>query len=212
MHLYSPSSAIRTLANPVPLTSCVPFWFIVIWIGGVPLAEHFNQKSFIALTAGPGKCISGFSVTTTTTTTATNFVDCPRYSSYFIPVEECVWISTLLHWPVFQLLILRLAFTSHKPLKEFVVGVGVAVGIVSGVVSAQMTLWKSKLGVVSRVFSATESESEESERFHFPPTPLMTPSITINWNQIVGFGGIRTLFSPDRKVLCLVPTIGTESV
>ena len=126
--------------------------------------------------------------------------------------SKSVCISTLLHWPVFQLLILRLAFTSHKPLKEFGVGVGVGVGIVSGVVSAHMTLWKSKLGFVSRVLSATESESEESERFHFPPTPLMTPSITINWNQIVGFGGIRTPFSPDRKVLCLVLTIGTESV
>ena len=87
--------------------------------------------------------------------------------------------STLLHWLVFQLLIVRLVFTSHKPLKEL--GVGVGVGIVSGVVRAHKTLWKSKLGVVSGVLSATESESEESERFHFLPTPLITPSITINW-------------------------------
>ena len=34
--------------------------------------------------------------------------------------------------------------------------------------------------VVSRVMNATKSESEESERFHFLPTPLMTPSLTIN--------------------------------
>ena len=121
-------------------------------------------------------------------------------------------ISTLLHWKVFQLLILRLAFTSHKPLKEFGVGVGVAVGIVSGVVSAQMTLWKSKLGVVSRVLSATESESEESERFHFLPTPLMTPSITINWKPDCRIRRNQNAVFTRSKVLCLVPTIGTESV
>ena len=34
------------------------------------------------------------------------------------------------------------------------------------------------VGVVSGVISATESESEESERFHFLPTPLTTPSLT----------------------------------
>ena len=39
-----------------------------------------------------------------------------------------------------------------------------------------MTRWKSNIGVVSRVISATESKSDESERFHFHPTPLMTPS------------------------------------
>ena len=55
---------------------------------------------------------------------------------------------------------LRLVFTS----------VGVGVGVVSGVVSS------------------TESESEESERFHFLPTPLMIPSLTICENQIVGVG------------------------
>ena len=45
---------------------------------------------------------------------------------------------------------------------------------------------------VSGVISATESESEESERFHFLPTPLTTPSLTFRlWsseNQIVGVG------------------------
>ena len=55
-----------------------------------------------------------------------------------------------------------------------------------------MTCWKSKIGVVSGVISATESESEESERFHFLPTPLTTPSLTFRlWsseNQIVGVG------------------------
>ena len=54
---------------------------------------------------------------------------------------------------------LRLVFTSD--------GVGVGVGVVSGVVRALMTLSKLKIGVVSGVISATESESEESERFHF---------------------------------------------
>ena len=49
----------------------------------------------------------------------------------------------------------RLVFTSD----------GVGVGIVSGVVRALMTL------------SSTESESEESERFHFLPTTLMSPSL-----------------------------------
>ena len=50
-------------------------------------------------------------------------------------------------------------------------GVGVGIGIVSGVVRAFMTLWKSKIGVVSGVISSTESE--ESERFHFLLTLLM---------------------------------------
>ena len=55
-----------------------------------------------------------------------------------------------------------------------------------------MTYWKSKIGVVSRVISVTKSESEESVRFHFLPTPLTTPSLTFHlWsceNQIVGVG------------------------
>ena len=94
----------------------------------------------------------------------------------------------------------RLVFTSDR------VGIGVVsgvvralmtlwkskIGVVSGVVRALMTEWKSKIGVVSRVISATESESEESERFHFLPTPLTTPSLTFRlWsseNQIVGVG------------------------
>ena len=49
---------------------------------------------------------------------------------------------------------------------------GVRVGIVIGVVRALMTLGKSKIGVVRGVIGSTESESEESERFHFLPTPL----------------------------------------
>ena len=44
-----------------------------------------------------------------------------------------------------------------------------------------MTWWKSKIGVISGVINSTESESEESERFHFLPTPLMTPSLMIQW-------------------------------
>ena len=51
---------------------------------------------------------------------------------------------------------------------------------------------ESNIGVVSGVISATESESEESERFHFLPTPLTTPSLAFRlWsseNQIVGVG------------------------
>ena len=55
----------------------------------------------------------------------------------------------------------------------------VVVGVVSGVVGAQITRKrKKKIGVVSGVIKATESESEESERFHFLPTPLTTPSLT----------------------------------
>ena len=44
-----------------------------------------------------------------------------------------------------------------------------------------MTKWKSKIGVVSGVINSTESESEESERFHFLPIPLVTPSLMIQW-------------------------------
>ena len=38
---------------------------------------------------------------------------------------------------------------------------------------------ESKTIVVSRVISVTESELEESERFHFLLTSLTTPSLTI---------------------------------
>ena len=37
-------------------------------------------------------------------------------------------------------------------------------------------LVKIEIGVVSGVISSTESESEESERFHFLPIPLLTPT------------------------------------
>ena len=47
----------------------------------------------------------------------------------------------------------RLVFTSDR--------------VVVGVVRALMTQWNSNTGVVRGVLSATESESEESERFHF---------------------------------------------
>ena len=57
---------------------------------------------------------------------------------------------------------LRLVFTSD----------GVGVGVVVGVIRELMTKWKSKIGVVSGVISSTESESEESERFHFLPIPV----------------------------------------
>ena len=52
---------------------------------------------------------------------------------------------------------LRLVFTSD----------GVVVGIVDGVVRELTTKRKSKIGVISGVIRSTESESEESERFHF---------------------------------------------
>ena len=38
---------------------------------------------------------------------------------------------------------------------------------------------KIKIGIVSGVIRTTESESEESERFHILLTPFMTPSFTI---------------------------------
>ena len=50
---------------------------------------------------------------------------------------------------------LRLVFTSD----------GVVVGVIRELTC--MTQWKSKIGVVSGVISSTESESEESECFHF---------------------------------------------
>ena len=96
--------------------------------------------------------------------------------------------------------LLRLVFTSD----------GVGVWIVSGVVRALMTKWKSKLGVVSGVISATESESEESERFHFLPTPLTTPSLTFRlWsseNQIVGVGSRSGRTKPMTKRGNVLPT------
>ena len=55
----------------------------------------------------------------------------------------------------------------------------VRVMVIVGVIRALMTLWKSKKGVVSRVTSSMESESEESECFHFLAIPLITQSLTI---------------------------------
>ena len=53
----------------------------------------------------------------------------------------------------------------------------VVVGDESGVVRALMFEWKTKIGVLSGVTNATESESEESERFRF----IAAPSLTIRW-------------------------------
>ena len=55
----------------------------------------------------------------------------------------------------------------------------VRVMVIVGVIRALMTLWKSKKGVVSRVASSMESESEKSECFHFLAIPLITQSLTI---------------------------------
>ena len=40
-------------------------------------------------------------------------------------------------------------------------------------------LAKIKNGVIRDVIATTLSESEDSERFHFLPIPLMTPSLVI---------------------------------
>ena len=65
---------------------------------------------------------------------------------------------------------LRLVFTSNR----------VRVRIVGEVARVLMTLWKSKIKVVSRVINATDSKSEESECFQFLLIfPPMIPTFTI---------------------------------
>ena len=59
---------------------------------------------------------------------------------------------------------------------------------------------KIKLGVVSGVISATELESEESERFHFLPTPLTTP-ITMHVPTLCNwFGSSASASDSDNLV------------
>ena len=72
--------------------------------------------------------------------------------------------------------LLRLAFT----------GDGVGVGV--GVIRDHMTLWKSKIGVVSGVISLTESELEESEHFHFFWFCLRLWCLWSSVNLVVGVG------------------------
>ena len=67
-----------------------------------------------------------------------------------------------------------------SPVKEF------GVKIIRGVVRALISLWKSNIGVLSRVISLTELELEETELFHFLLILLMTRSFTeTSDNQIV---------------------------
>ena len=47
-----------------------------------------------------------------------------------------------------------------------------------------MTWRKSKIGVVSRVISATESDSEESERFHFFRLRLLLRRLCSAYDQV----------------------------
>ena len=81
---------------------------------------------------------------------------------------------------------LRLVFTSDR------------VGVVRGVIRVLMTKW-----VIRGVISGTELESEESEHFHFHPTPLMTRSPTFclwsSENQIVGVGRRSGRTKPIKK-------------
>ena len=84
----------------------------------------------------------------------------PEFHTFLDTREACVNVCSRIRlkrsrdWVVG----FRLVFTSD----------GVGVGAVSGVArKSAYDLMKTKVGVVSGVISATESESEESERFHF---------------------------------------------
>ena len=75
--------------------------------------------------------------------------------------------------------LLRLVFTSDR------------VGVISRVIRALMTWWKSKIQVVSKVITVMESESEESECFHFFRPRLRLRHLRSAWsseNQIVRVG------------------------
>ena len=51
-----------------------------------------------------------------------------------------------------------------------------------------MTQWKSKIGVISRVLSSMELESEESERFHFFRFCFWLHRLWSSENYVVGVG------------------------
>ena len=55
--------------------------------------------------------------------------------------------------------------------------------------------------VVSGVISSTLSESEESERFHFLPIPLMTPTLQSPSQQFLGSS--RNVCGEERCVTSL---------
>ena len=58
---------------------------------------------------------------------------------------------------------------------------GDGVLVIVAVERAPLTKWKSRIAIVSGVIGWPESESEESERFHLLPLPLMTPKLMIQW-------------------------------
>ena len=76
----------------------------------------------------------------------------------------------------------------------------VVVGDESGVVRVLMIEWKSKIGVLSGVINATESESEESERFRF----IAIPSLTIRWKPACRS---RKQKRKDNPITMLVSTL-----
>ena len=102
------------------------------------------------------------------------------------------WLSVPFRalWPVILLL-----------LSDKSDGVGVGVGVVSGVVRALMTKWKSKIGVVS----PTEWESEKSGRFHFLPTPLTTPLTFSSWSSEKQIVGVRSRSGRISQSECTFP-------
>ena len=92
-----------------------------------------------------------------------------------------VWINRrtyFIYWVNKVHLLLRLVFTSN----------GITVGIISIDVRALMTLWKSKIGVISRVISALDQSRRNQNVSIFFRLCLWLSNWRSSENQIVGFG------------------------
>ena len=79
---------------------------------------------------------------------------------------------------------------------------GITVGIISIVVRALMTLWKSKIGVISRVISALGQSRRNQKVSIFFRLRLWLSNWRSSENQIVGFGSRSVRINQSQ---CMFP-------
>ena len=106
-----------------------------------------------------------------------------------------VWINRrtyFIYWVNKVHLLLRLVFTSN----------GITVGIISIDVRALLTLWKSKIGVISRVISALDQSRRNQNVSIFFRLCLWLSNWRSSENQIVGFGSRSVRINQSQ---CMFP-------
>ena len=108
-----------------------------------------------------------------------------------------VWINRrtyFIYWVNKVHLLLRLVFTSN----------GITVRIISIDVRALMTLWKSKIGVISRVISALDQSRRNQNVSIFFRLCLWLSNWRSSENQIVRFGSRSVRINQSQ---CIVPML-----